>query len=115
MSEWDAVSTVVSDATDDWDSVSTPVAPLPDPTPIQNSVQKNLSADSGESTTPANFTQNLDKGLGMPVSKMIGDGKDANQIQVPKDIRTNVVDSYKNGTASSFSDWMQSALPVAAQ
>jgi hypothetical protein len=115
MSEWDAVSTVVSDATDDWDSVSTPVAPLPDPTPIQNSVQKNLSADSGESTTPANFTQNLDKGLGMPVSKMMGDGKDANQIQVPKDIRTNVVDSYKNGTASSFSDWMQSALPVAAQ
>jgi hypothetical protein len=120
MDGWDAVSAPAPAPTpapqpgNSWDAVSAPVKPpaLPDTAPVTAMVQQNLAAQPAptDNAQPQTDAQKIDTGLGFPATTALkgGDGT------LPPDQRTGLVQAYKNGTASTAGDYMQSVLPAAA-
>lgn len=95
----------------------------PKTAPVRQMVQQNLSqpesqtesptspAEGKEPSQPASFPQSLDQGMGMPVASMIK-GSDAH---FSPQMRAHLMDAYAGGHARDASDFMQSAIPAAAQ
>lgn len=89
----------------------------PDMAPIHAMVQNNLAANPDEQQSPdqepPTFAANLDKGMGFPVSKVLA-GADIGQETLPPAMRAHLMDCYAKGTANNFTDFMQCAVPAAA-
>lgn len=99
-----------------------PAAPTidfkPDPAPIATpdtaNIEATVKANLAAQPAPAGETsaQRLDRGLGMPVSSILrGNDKDT---PLPPHVRSGLMGAYKDGTATSVSDYMQTVLPAAA-
>lgn len=90
---------------------------LPNTTPIQQIVQKNLAKpqEGEEQQQVQSPAQKLDTGLGFSASGALRSGDDVKNDQpLPANIRAPLIDAYKNGTATDAGDYMQSVLPAAA-
>lgn len=95
----------------------------PDMSGVQNTIQKNLvsnqqseNPETAQDKQPPSFSESLDKGFGMPVSKMMAASvPDFSQKTLPPDIRAHLANCYLKGTANDFADFMQCAVPAAAQ
>lgn len=97
----------------------------PDTAPIRQMVQKNLTpeapiagdedAEKANAETknqpPPSFSQSLDTGMGMPVSKILSGG----DAPMSAEMRGHLMDAYAKGHAMDAADFMQSAIPAAAQ
>lgn len=95
----------------------------PDMAPVRQMVQKNLTepkveSPEGEEGTEKkepeaqpSFSQSLDTGMGMPVSKILSGG----DAPMSPDMRGHLMNAYANGHAMDAADFMQSAIPAAAQ
>lgn len=95
----------------------------PDTAPVRQMVQKNLSEPNVESPpgqegtekkepeAQPTFSQSLDTGMGMPVSKILSGG----DAPLSPDMRGHLMDAYAKGHAVDAADFMQSAIPAAAQ
>lgn len=98
-----------------------PIKPaVPDTALIKKNVQDNLAAHKStqnpENQELPSFSKDIDIGMGMPVSQVLGsDGKEVDGPPLPPHIREYLTNSYKDGTAVDAGDYMQNAIPAAAQ
>ena len=113
---WGGVPVTSQPASDDWGGVpvSQQAQPtkFPDTAPIQKMVTDNLAKQPSptEGEVPQTGVQNLDIGTGLPLSTGLKGGIN----ELPADYREQLIQAYKNGTATSAGDYMQSVLPTAA-
>lgn len=101
-----------------WQKYSSQEPALPDIDSIQSGVQHKLTqatepSDTGIKPPPMDHPQALDVGMGMPVTQMIG--KQGNTEKLTPEMRKNLINAYKTGTATDAADFMQSAIPAASQ
>lgn len=117
--DWGGVAVNSQPKTDDWGGipVAQPSAPkMPDTSGVQKMAKINLTVprpdDEGSESQSAQPMQTpeqrLDTAMGMPITGMLkGGDKD---VPIPPAVRGQYVKSIQNGTASSFSDFMQTTL-----
>lgn len=81
----------------------------------QNAVETPAEGEkAAEPKPPPTFAQNLDAGMGMPVSSMIGSENEIPASLSP-DVRKHLMNCYAKNTANDFGDFMQCALPHVAE
>lgn len=90
----------------------------PDTAPVQTMVQNNLSSSPNQQESPdkepPSFSANLDKGMGIPASKILA-GADIGQETLSPEMRAHLMDCYSKGTSNNFADFMQCVIPAAAK
>jgi len=85
-------------------------------TNIQKMVLDNLVnhyLKPGSKPRPVIFSEALDIGMGMPVSRHLGDVNA--DVTLPPKVRGLLMEAYKNGTAKNAAEFMQDAMPAAVK